>query len=883
MGTSVGTFPMPSLVESLWVRLTEPAETLTDLEQRRRAQLLASLLVFFIPLGALSVVLQGLAVADFGRTYSLVMAGVLVLLLAYALSRTTYFILGAAITVAIPSAISFINVLANPGDSIAFAFSTVSVLLGSMLFTFLGVIPIAVINLVGMLALPLIVPELTYSLAAGPQSFVVISTVLLLVFIRHRDRLEADRQAILAQSEARYRMLVEQAADGIFLADTEGRYLDVNESGCGMLGFSREEILKKRISDLIPIEDLEAEPLRMEELLAGKTIVSERRLMRKDGDFVCTEISARMLPDGTLQGIVREITDRKRAEKALEASESRFRTMVEQSPFGTAIYAADGRILLANQAFAKMWGVSQESSEYLLSHFNLLQDEQIRAAGLLPYVQRAFAGENVAFPPALYEAHDPESPDPDYLKSLWVEGYFYPVVDEHDQVVEVVMMQRDVTERIRAQRQLEQRAAQLELISEVGRRIAAALDLEDVLERAARLIHERFGYQHVGLFTVDKVSGELLMRARAGVYASRFPQNHRLKSGEGIVGWVAENGERLLAEDVSLEPRFFNPFEEQIIQSELTVPIQAGFEVVGVLDVQSQERSAFTETDVLVLETLADQVAIAIENARLYEALEAQNEILENRVAERTEELQAANEHLKALTRLKDEFVASVSHELRTPITSLKLYHDLLVSNPKKAGVYLETLQRETERLAQIIESLLDLSWMDRGEVELSQTTIDLNEMVAAFMADRPLLARSKGLGLTLRQESDLRRVRADEGLLGQVLSILLTNAINYTPAGGHVVVSTVRKEEKGAHWVGFRVSDTGPGIQADEKEQLMDRFFRGRVGRDSGVAGTGLGLAIAKEIVSRHEGRIEVESQGVPGKGAAFTVWLPAERRNES
>jgi signal transduction histidine kinase len=112
--------------------------------------------------------------------------------------------------------------------------------------------------------------------------------------------------------------------------------------------------------------------------------------------------------------------------------------------------------------------------------------------------------------------------------------------------------------------------------------------------------------------------------------------------------------------------------------------------------------------------------------------------------------------------------------------------------------------------------------------------------------------------------------------MAGQVLSAILTNALNYTPAGGCVTVSTLIEENQGRMWSGFAVNDTGPGISVDDQERLFERFFRGKIGRASTSPGTGLGLSIAREIISRHGGRIEVNSAGLPGQGSTFTVWLP-------
>jgi two-component system phosphate regulon sensor histidine kinase PhoR len=177
-----------------------------------------------------------------------------------------------------------------------------------------------------------------------------------------------------------------------------------------------------------------------------------------------------------------------------------------------------------------------------------------------------------------------------------------------------------------------------------------------------------------------------------------------------------------------------------------------------------------------------------------------------------------------------------------------------------------------------MIEALLTLSRLDQNHVSFDLAPIDLNALSEEYVTDRASLAESKGLALEFDVEPDLPTVGADQDLIGQVLSILLTNALNYTPAGGRVIVSTRARQFENRLWVGFSVSDAGPGISPEEQGQLFTRFFRGKAGRESKVPGTGLGLAIVKEIVGRHQGRVELESEGVSGKGATFSVWLPAQ-----
>jgi signal transduction histidine kinase len=230
---------------------------------------------------------------------------------------------------------------------------------------------------------------------------------------------------------------------------------------------------------------------------------------------------------------------------------------------------------------------------------------------------------------------------------------------------------------------------------------------------------------------------------------------------------------------------------------------------------------------------------------------------------------------LKEVERMKDAFVSNVSHELRTPIAALRLNHYLLQKNPVKQSRYMERLKRDIDRLNALIEDLLSLSRLDQLKGELELIPVDLNVMAEQYAADRSALAESKGLKLNLERHNPLPTVLVNEGLISQSLSILLTNAFNYTPEGGQVTISTTLRHEDGQYWAGLQVRDNGPGIQPEDQVRLFERFYRGNAARESGAPGTGLGLSIAQEIVKRHQGELEVFSEGEIGKGSIFTVWL--------
>lgn len=284
----------------------------------------------------------------------------------------------------------------------------------------------------------------------------------------------------------------------------------------------------------------------------------------------------------------------------------------------------------------------------------------------------------------------------------------------------------------------------------------------------------------------------------------------------------------------------------------------------------------FKQGHLNLLMGMAQQTALAIDSLRMVEVLENYNLSLEKAVAKRTSELRTANEDLRKLSQLKDDFISNVSHELRTPLTNLKLRNYLITQQPETVGKHITVLERETERLQAIVENLLMISSLEQSRVETHFEAIDLNDLLGELASDRETLIQAQGKSFTLDLKDDLAAVSADRMLLEQVISILMTNAMNYTPAGGKITLSTCSRELGALRQAGFSITDTGVGITREEQGRLFERFFRGSAAEHTGVPGTGLGLSIAKEIVDRHRGEIEITSSGVTGQGACFTIWLP-------
>jgi two-component system phosphate regulon sensor histidine kinase PhoR len=228
------------------------------------------------------------------------------------------------------------------------------------------------------------------------------------------------------------------------------------------------------------------------------------------------------------------------------------------------------------------------------------------------------------------------------------------------------------------------------------------------------------------------------------------------------------------------------------------------------------------------------------------------------------------------IDRARSEFITTVSHELRGPATSIKGYVDLLGGEGNGAlgtdqRELIRVLKRNSDRMADLIGDLLDVSLIDSGQVRFEPESVEIGAIVDDVLVAAGGEAESKQQELTWRVEGDVPRVIGDKGRLHQVLANLVDNAIRYTPEGGRIEV-LVHAVEGAAR---VDVKDNGIGIPAAELGRVFERFYRGEHGLVRATPGTGLGLSIVEMLVEMHGGRVWVES--VPGKGSTFTVILPA------
>lgn len=864
------------IAAAVWRWLTEPSKVIAGTE-RRRAQLLSSLLLVFVLVFVVAIVLAEAANLDF-HLYNppFIPAVVLVILIAaaYALSRTSHFMMGAALAVISISALAFVTALLKPTHSALdlitlVIFPIVAVMLSSLFFPLSATTLTVAANTAWLLLIPVLTPQAPLQTIVPLVAVFVLTSVFSIIAKHHHSRLEMDRLAALVDSEARFRDMYEEAPLAYFSVGVDGRIRIVNRRAADLLGYEVGDLIGRPVLDLYA--DTPAGREKAQEVFArfatGTEIHSEELEMRRaDGEQVWINLTARPIRNNKGQIIASrsmavDITDRKQVEEELRASEEKYRDLVEN--LDEAIYAFDasGVMVYISPTIESLIGYSP--SEIIGRSFaEFVHPEDLER--VRENVGRLLSGQSLGMNE--YRVVTKSG------GTRWISTSSQPIIEQGGvEGLRGVLV--DITQRKQAEEALQHHADQLALLNEITRIGTATLDMNELLQTLADTAAGIIGGNGCYITLWDEENRRAIPKAAYGPLRERYFREPVSRPGDRtLTESVLKAGHPLVVEDVFNTPYLSRHIAERYpTRSMLALPLQAGERGLGALLIAFNQRHRFTEDEIEWGVQAAELIALALSRAQAYAELE-------KRVEARTAELEAAHKRLLTLTRLRDEFVANISHELRTPITNLRLYIHLLKLAPDKREQYLATLNRETNRLERIVEDMLALSDLDRERVELKLAPVDLHELVGMYVSDHTALAEKQELTLTFAGEPGLPDVQADPALIERVLSILLANALSYTPRGGRVTVTTRTCRIDDHRWVCFDVSDTGPGIPPEERPRLFERFFRGKIALGTGTPGTGLGLAIAKEIVDRHGGRIEVDGEGVPGQGVTFTVWLPVE-----
>ena len=425
--------------------------------------------------------------------------------------------------------------------------------------------------------------------------------------------------------------------------------------------------------------------------------------------------------------------------------------------------------------------------------------------------------------------------------------------------------------------------SQLSTLNQTGAVIASTLDVERLLKTVLNLLVENLGFTRMVLvfYHAEKRVGVVSQVTGVSPKMEAFAKDLEIPivDEEGINATLLLRGTPVLVKDIEtvahrMHPPVYESFREIGITSFILSPLKSQDRILGYIGADRGDRPC-TQEDLDVLITIANHVSVAIDNAKTYQALEQFTQTLEERVQERTEALQQANERLREHDRLKSMFVSIASHELRTPMTSMKGLVDNMLDGltgtlTERQSFYLSRVKRNLERLTRMSNDLLDLSKIDAGVMQLSCAPFSVEELAQEVIEVMQPVAKQTSLNLTFDHEAPLPRVLGDRDKLDQVLTNLINNAMKFSHPGSKVRVGgRIRSDEM----VEFCVSDSGCGIPSNEIPHIFERFYRGESVAVE-ARGSGLGLAISKSLVELHGGKIWVESE--VGHGSRFFFTLP-------
>jgi len=401
-----------------------------------------------------------------------------------------------------------------------------------------------------------------------------------------------------------------------------------------------------------------------------------------------------------------------------------------------------------------------------------------------------------------------------------------------------------------------ERIHRLERLLEISRALSATLDVEAFLGMLLSAASELTGCEVASILDMEEESGQLRFLAAPWFHRESL-QKVKVPLENSVAGWVFKNGQPAVVPETASEPRHCKAADqatEFVTRSLMAVPILYQGETLGVLEAVNKLGDAhYTEEDLTILETLASQAAIAIQNTRL------------------SVRVQKNHEEMAQLDRMKSDFIAIASHELRTPL-GLILGHSTFLREVIQPDYrpQLDIIVRNAMRLKEIIDNISNMDNVQRGVASLRSRSVSIKRVIEEVLDSFHQEAKARRISLRAEIGQDELRLDGDSSKIAVALSNLVKNALTFANPGGHVFIVA----ESIPGYVKVSVMDDGIGIPPKDLPHVFERFYQVESHLTRKHGGMGLGLSVAKVMIEMHGGRVWAES--VEGKGSNFTVILP-------
>jgi PAS domain S-box-containing protein len=621
-----------------------------------------------------------------------------------------------------------------------------------------------------------------------------------------------------------------------------------------------ESLIGKRLAEVVGDEAFQKVLPYLEKVLSGERIEFESTLHYQNGKNRAVAVT--YIPDinesGRVLGFtadVRDISIRKQTREALRERSDKLNLALDAAQLGDWSWDAATDFVSLSPRAAEIFGIEPQPNltwAQLREHIVESDREPAHLA-----VEKAVI-EKTEYD-IEYRVNHTDG------KQVWVSARGRAFYDENGKVIGIIGIVQDVSPQKQIQNVLRDQTEALRSINEIGKLLSGELDLQKLVQSLTDAATELSGAQFGAFFynVLDERGASFMLYTISGVSRSHFenfpmPRATALFGptfrGEGVVRISDVRSDERFAKN---SPYFGMPADHLPVASYLAVPvISRSGEVLGGLFFGHEKSGVFNERAEQIVVGLAGQAAIAIDNARLFEAAER------------------ARQAAEKANRLKDEFLATVSHELRTPLNSILGWANLIRKGgltPEMQARALETIERNARSQQQIIEDILDVSRIITGKLRLEIAPLDLAEIIEAAIESVRPSAEAKSIRLETELRQSGAHVNGDAHRLQQIIWNLLSNAIKFTPKGGVVGIKLRRINSH----VQIVVQDSGKGIESEFLPHVFDRFRQADASTTRLHGGLGLGLAIVRHLVELHGGTVSAESEGA-NLGATFTVTLP-------
>lgn len=416
-----------------------------------------------------------------------------------------------------------------------------------------------------------------------------------------------------------------------------------------------------------------------------------------------------------------------------------------------------------------------------------------------------------------------------------------------------------------------------EFYARLSQKITHSLDLRDLLQQTA---------QEIGT----------TLKAEQAFFYIKYNGVHHVSAGTKNRGKFSSNDIEFLAEKLppltmvialdEASQTIDKGIKDILSHNKVSILMQLARDsvVFGYLALGDQRSSRYTSRDIKVLETISDELVIAIQNALSIQEVRDLNANLQARINEATKELVESNRKLKKLDETKDEFISMASHQLRTPLTSVKGYLSMVLEGDagaisKEQRALLDQAFESSQRMVYLIGDFLNISRLRTGKFVLEKALIDLSFVVKEEIAQLRDTAERRGISFNYERPSQLPFVMADENKLRQVMMNFMDNAVFYNAPNGKITVELYKSHEG----IVFKVKDSGIGVPKSEQPKLFTKFFRAPNARRQRPDGTGIGLYMAKKVIVAHGGSIIFESKENVGSTFGFILPYASEEKTNS